>query len=143
MTCEIEGCIDEWKKRVPRRGNKKVCRMHYQRFRRNGTFDLLGRGRSRSTAEFKLWSKVEFPRRDAVIDCWLWTGCKTWEGHGQLSICHKTRSVRRIVFGEFVAEVPRENLVVDTCFEPACVNPFHLLSVTRSEAIMRKQDVAP
>lgn len=138
--CDIPGCEDDSRRNTA--DGLRCCWKHYQRFRRNGTFETVGH-RRQTDYEYNLWSRVEFPAHDAALHCWLWTGCKTWEGHGQISMCNTTRSVRRIVYGEFVGEVAPNNLVVDTCFDPACVNPFHLMSVTRAEAIRRKVDYAP
>lgn len=91
----------------------------------------------------RLWTKVDRPTsEDAPKLCWEWGGSNSM-GVPQMFISNgkgggTSHSVRRIVWentrGEEVAE---GHIVTTNCRNKACVNPNHLVQMTRKEQALQ------
>lgn len=83
----------------------------------------------------RFWAKVDRGADDA---CWLWTGCITSRGYGQIRNETDRRVVaHRVAYELLVGPIP-EGLTLDhLCRTRACVNPAHLDPVTMRENILR------
>lgn len=72
---------------------------------------------------------------DPVYGCWLWRGKLDREGYG---LTHQHKRAHLAVYRSEVGEIPESHELDHECRRRNCVNPIHLLPVTRSENERRK-----
>lgn len=82
--------------------------------------------------ERRFWAKVE-----KTGTCWLWTGGKTGEGYGQMTIGHKRRLAHRLSYLLQHTSIPVGLHIDHLCRVRNCVNPAHLEAVTSRENFLR------
>lgn len=103
------------------------CRVHYYRWKRHGDplTILTNQGQ---TAEQRFMNRV-IP---ADVDhCWNWRPPLTTKGYGQLWVPDKGMvKAHRFAYELFIGEIPPGLELDHTCFNRACVNPWHLDPVT-------------
>jgi len=84
------------------------------------------------------WKKqVEYQKenRGFSSDCWIWIKHIHQSGHGR-GWCVKRRKVigAHVLFYErYVGEIPIGHEIHHKCSQPSCVNPEHLITVTRKQ----------
>ena len=66
------------------------------------------------------------------MDCWVWNG-GTRAGYGQVSSGGSTHAAHRLSYEVFVAPLLAGEEIHHLCEEPRCLNPWHLVPVTRAE----------
>jgi hypothetical protein len=66
-------------------------------------------------------------------DCWIYTGAKTRDGYGVISIGRKQHRVHRVMFERFAKSLNNNEYVCHSCDTPACCNPEHLFNGTPLE----------
>lgn len=70
-------------------------------------------------------------------NCWIWLGCPTSWGYGQIREGNKYYKAHRLSYLIHKGEIP-EGLVVDhLCSNRICVNPDHLEAVTQRTNVLR------
>lgn len=136
MPCLIDGCERSGKLK------RGMCEMHYQRWYFHGDAS-----HTRPGAEDRLWRKVE----KQGGGCWLWTGRPNGGGYGRIAIGGGSHVyVHRFAYELTHGPIP-DGLTVDhechtkdescvggpTCPHRRCVNPAHLVAVTRGENTLR------
>ena len=67
-----------------------------------------------------------FKKVDKSGECWLWTGGKTHDGYGMMTIKGKTTYVHRLSYQLHKGEIPEGMYVCHSCDVPSCINPDHL-----------------
>lgn len=74
----------------------------------------------------RIKSKSEI--RPETGDCWNWTGTKTPQGVGVITINNKTVRVQRASYMHWVdPDLPEYAVIVPVCGNKLCVNPNHLI----------------
>lgn len=109
-----------------------LCKLHYTRLWRSGTFRPLNRSPHARWSALVRWT----PK------CWLWIGKTASDGYGRFSITQAGNQRLETVAHRFGYQIHRgpipEGLVLDhLCRVRNCVNPWHLEPVTIGENVMR------
>lgn len=99
--------------------------MHYLRWWRNGDPNNLERFRSPEE------SFSNRTRREG--DCLIWTGAKTTDGYGSISINRKPYLAHRYAWEQQNGEVPDGMQVHHLCYDRSCVEIEHLTLVTQAQ----------
>lgn len=73
------------------------------------------------------WANVQF-----TSSCWLWTGCRDYEGYGIFWADRKNYRAHRVAFLFEYGGMPTLSLC-HTCDTPSCVNPEHLFVGTSGD----------
>lgn len=122
-TCSIQGCESPYVA-------KGYCSKHYQRWERSGNPHNAG-GRQYPALEERFWKKVDKRGPD---ECWPWCAGKTKGGHGSFGLRPGIiRSAHRVAW-ELTYDRASGGLDLHhICENKLCVNPIHLLLLTRSE----------
>lgn len=76
-----------------------------------------------STADWWFWPKV-----NKTDSCWIWTGYRTEDGYGRLSM--QGRKLRTHQIAYLLTKGKPKGIVCHRCNTPACVNPSHLYDGT-------------
>jgi len=69
---------------------------------------------------------------DKSGDCWLWTGSKTKDGYGHITIKQKLHIAHRVIYMLYNGTIPDGMVIRHTC-RGKCVNPEHLEIGTQAE----------
>lgn len=77
----------------------------------------------------RFWSKVEIRESN---ECWLWFGGLKGE-YGGFWTGSKVEYAHRVAFGLDEAMIPHLK-IMQTCGNPRCVNPNHLVLATKEES---------
>ena len=67
--------------------------------------------------------------------CWLWTGCKTRGGYGEIRINGRMTGTHRAMHEAYNGPIPSGFSVCHHCDNPLCANPAHLFLGTQSDNI--------
>jgi len=68
--------------------------------------------------------------------CWIFMGCLTDRGYGQISVAtSKSRVAHRVSYELFCAPIPDGMYVLHRCDVPSCVNPDHLFVGTQQDNV--------
>lgn len=63
--------------------------------------------------------------------CWIWGGSVDKDGYGKLKIDGSMWLAHRMVYEDLVGPIPAAHVLHHACETPPCVNPEHLVPMTR------------
>lgn len=95
----------------------------------------------RRTPDERFWQKVD---GGEVDKCWLWTAARDKNGYGWFS--HEQGRQMRAhtwIYERLRAEIPVGLQIDHLCYQPSCVNPWHMEPVTTQENLRRRRRVGP
>jgi hypothetical protein len=121
--CSVDNCF----RRAKSRG---WCGTHHERWRRNGSLELL----PTPSLEERFWMKV-----NARGVCWEWTGAMSDTGYGWFFMGRPEggTGAHRAAWRLLIGDIP-DGLVLDhLCRNRKCVNPAHMEPVTEMVNIRR------
>jgi hypothetical protein len=65
--------------------------------------------------------------------CWLWKAHRSPEGYGQFRLEGTTQWAHRVSYAIFNGEIEKGQTVDHRCLVSSCVNPHHLVLMSRSD----------
>lgn len=71
----------------------------------------------------KFQQKVQVGSDD---ECWEWTGGKNDERYGYMRVGIKSEKAHRLSYQWLIGPIPKGKILMHTCDNPSCVNPYHL-----------------
>ena len=104
---------------------------------------LLAAGVMRNRSNRRNMSDVDrfFEKTDKRSDaeCWSWTANKDAHGYGKFWMSGRQITAQRASFVMFCGPIPDDHQVDHLCFNPSCVNPAHLRTVTKRENLSTRR----
>ena len=70
---------------------------------------------------------------EADNGCWLWIGGKDVTGYGKMLAFGRIVLAHRVAYELHVGPIPNDRTIHHVCEVKLCVNPEHLVVITRSE----------
>lgn len=71
--------------------------------------------------------------REDENGCWIFEGCRTKDGYGQIKDGGRLKYVHRVAYEHFNGPIGPGLDIDHLCFVRACVNPDHLRAVTNKQ----------
>lgn len=75
-------------------------------------------------------------------DCWLFAGWFSPSGYGTIIVQRRKEFIHRVVYENFVGEIPQGFQIDHLCSVRACINPKHLEAVTPRVNVLRSSGIA-
>ena len=81
----------------------------------------------------QLLERIEAKTFKAEDGCWYWEGAINSPPYGRISVNGEQQQAHRVVYELFVGPIPKDHDVAHLCQTKSCVNPRHLMAMTRSD----------
>ena len=82
-----------------------------------------------------LQKSIDIPSAAAQsTQCWRWTGGYATLNHPKYEFRGKSTTPQRVVYNYFMGEVDSDKQVTSKCYNPNCVNPRHLMLMSKDKA---------
>lgn len=79
----------------------------------------------------RFYDRIAYDRPDK---CWEWMGTKDKDGYGDLRERRAHYKTHRLMWTEWHRRpIPAGQIVMHSCDNPPCLNPYHLMLGTRSQ----------
>jgi hypothetical protein len=86
------------------------------------------------TLEARFWAKVDSSA--GLLACWPWTGYRTPQGYGRLTVNRSPTPASRVALGIAIGrELTAAEEACHTCDNPPCCNPAHLFVGTHADNV--------
>ena len=83
----------------------------------------------KKSLEQRFWAKVG--KTDDPNKCWIWDGLIDNNGYGRLPYERRSLYAHRVSYELNVDSIPSKRVVHHTCGKRWCVNPRHLILMSR------------
>lgn len=68
--------------------------------------------------------------------CWEWQAANNKQGYGSFGYEGRTQLAHRVSYKLFIGEIFEDCMILHSCDNPKCVNPFHLRKGNRSDNML-------
>ena len=82
----------------------------------------------------RFWKKVEIPAYGS--SCWVWKAARTPPGYALFGVGGANRYAHRVAFENLRGKIPPGKEIDHECRNRACVNPWHLRTVSHRENML-------
>lgn len=77
---------------------------------------------------------------DKNTGCWNFTKRKNKKGYGFIRFKNKNTLVHRLSYSYFIGVINSSDVVMHTCDNPSCCNPFHLKKGTHQDNVIDRDN---
>lgn len=111
--------------------SRKLCKNCYYRARYGGKLEQF----PPVSAEEAFMNRIQ-----KTETCWIWTAGKTKAGYGIMTLNRRNVFAHRHSYTIFRGPIPDGLVLMHSCDNPACVNPWHLTPAKQKDNALDARD---